>query len=521
LYVGALAAVTLSALFARLPGWNPESLWNDDLELTAILRADDFRTTMSVPAHSPPGFIAALWSASRLFGDPEWSVQLVPFLSGIAAVPVMGLAVRALTASHGLALLAAALAALNPLLAHYTVFVRSYALDFLVVALLLWMGGPVAAAGDAAVRRFASIAVLAGVGAFFSLPSVFLSFPLVNLGALRASMTRHRDAAPWVVAAAVYNLFVAAAYFLLRSRANPLVRERFRGSFLPLGSLEGILEFFSTNVMRLLASGLPSWGETKIWDPRTVSWPLVFVAAGLIGLMARKRSRGIALVIVAFFAIALAASALQVYPMGSARTDIYAFPVVIALCALGVHALTVWLPRREWIHGALGAAAIVYALVAPVRAEYWDVNDKRLIQYVVRHSTSADGLILSPAGTYLAAVYGPWPVAISTATNRSNATRAEIVRDRTLHLASNRMSLYDIRAFLTTSRPLRIWFVAFRTPGRVEARAFEELARYGYSVRAVERAVRGEVYLALLASGSEHQAAIDGALENGVAPPNR
>ena len=30
--------VALRALWARLPGWNPESLWNDDLVWGAIIR---------------------------------------------------------------------------------------------------------------------------------------------------------------------------------------------------------------------------------------------------------------------------------------------------------------------------------------------------------------------------------------------------------------------------------------------------------------------------------------------------
>ena len=49
----------------------------------------------------------------------------------------MALVVQSVTRDYGLAILAAALTALNPLLAHYTVFVHQYPFDFLVTALFL------------------------------------------------------------------------------------------------------------------------------------------------------------------------------------------------------------------------------------------------------------------------------------------------------------------------------------------------------------------------------------------------
>ena len=132
-----VVGVALRALWARLPGWNPESLWNDDLVWGAIVRGQDLQTVVTVPAHAPPGFLAALWGLLSLFRDPEWSLQLLPFVCGIVAIPVMACLVRRLTGDNALAILAACLTALNPLLAHYTVFVKQYSLGFLSTALLL------------------------------------------------------------------------------------------------------------------------------------------------------------------------------------------------------------------------------------------------------------------------------------------------------------------------------------------------------------------------------------------------
>ena len=115
-----VAAVAVRATLARLPGWNPESLWNDDLVYGAIIRGQDLWSVITAPIHVAPGLFVIWRWLYAVFPDPEWSLQILPFACGIAAIPVMALVVRNLTRDDGLALLAAALTALNPLLAHYT-----------------------------------------------------------------------------------------------------------------------------------------------------------------------------------------------------------------------------------------------------------------------------------------------------------------------------------------------------------------------------------------------------------------
>ena len=95
--VAVVAAVTLRALLARLPGWNPASLWKDDLVYGAIIRSQDFWSMVAAPIHSAPGPFVIWRVLYALFPDPEWSLQLLPFACGLAAIPVMALLVRKLT----------------------------------------------------------------------------------------------------------------------------------------------------------------------------------------------------------------------------------------------------------------------------------------------------------------------------------------------------------------------------------------------------------------------------------------
>ena len=166
---------------ARLPGWNPESLWADDLVYAAIIRSQDVWSMMTAPIHVAPGPFLIWRGLYALFPDPEWSLQLLPFACGIVSIAVMALVVQSVTRDYGLAILAAALTALNPLLAHYTVFVHQYPFDFLVTALFLLAAAHLLRnPGAFSPRLFGWVALGGGVAAFFSVTSVFMSFPTVT-----------------------------------------------------------------------------------------------------------------------------------------------------------------------------------------------------------------------------------------------------------------------------------------------------------------------------------------------------
>ena len=183
----AVVVVTVRAAVARLPGLDPASLWYDDLLIAATLRTD-FWSMLTVPLHISPGLLVVWRALYALFPDPEWSLQLLPFVCGIAGIPLMALVVRELTRDDGLAVLAAAMTALNPLLARYSVFVHQYAVEFTMTALFLLAATRLYSGrkSDLDPRRFVRVAFAAGLAPWFSVTSVFISFPLVNLAAVYA-----------------------------------------------------------------------------------------------------------------------------------------------------------------------------------------------------------------------------------------------------------------------------------------------------------------------------------------------
>jgi len=495
----AVALVAIRACLARLAGWNPESLWADDLVYGAIVRSEALGDMLAAPIHMAPGPFVIWRGLHALLPDPEWSLQLLPFSCAIASIPVMALVVWRLTADESLAATAAALTALNPLLAHYSVFVHQYPFDFLVTALFL-LAAATLRAGESGIdaRRFGWLAFGGGSAIFFSVTSVFASFPIVNLGALHAARgwpANRRRTIRILLSAAAYNAAVLAGYLLLRSRSNEIVRGDFAAGFMPLDSVGSAWGFLAANGRRMLELGLPSWSAVQIWDPATVSWPLPFLGLGLAWLLARRPTRFCGLVVGCFYAAFLAASALGVYPLGTGRPDIFAFPVAIALFAAGIHLCTTPLPRAKLFRLAAAAAVVSIAVANPLRAEYWDVDDAHLVAALEPALRPDDGLILSPTGAFLVAFYGRWPVTISATDRHSHGTMATIGRERTLYLFRGPSQAADVRRFLAGTRPERTWYVAFRT-GDSEAGIVEAIEAQRYRVREVRETERGRLYLA-------------------------
>ena len=498
--VAAVAAIAAQAGIARLPGWNPESLWADDLVYAAIVRSQDVWSMLTAPIHVAPGPFLIWRGLYTLFPDPEWSLQLLPFACGIASIPLMALVVWSLTRDYGLAMLAAALTALNPLLAHYTVFVHQYPFEFLVTALfLLAAASLVHNHNDVDPRRFGWLALGGGLAVFFSVPSVFASFPAVNLGAAFAARGWRGDRTRTVrilLSAAAYNAAVLAAYLFLSERANENVRGgRFASGFVPLTSVDSAWDFLARNGFRMLELGLPSWGQGDLLNPVTSSWSLPLVGLGLVWLLARRSTRFLGLVVLGFYAAFVTASALQIYPLGTGRPDIFAFPLSICLFAVGVRLATQALPARRLVRLAVATVVMAVALARPLHVEYFNVDDVHLVDHLAANLQSEDGLILSPSGAFLVAFYGDWPVTITGTDRHSHGTMATIGRSRTHYLFRGPSEVPSVERFMAESRPDRVWYVGFRSFG-TEAQVVDAIEARGCPAHAVRETRRGRLYLA-------------------------
>ena len=492
-----VVAVTWQAAMARLPGLNPESLWFDDFVYGAIIRSESFWNMLTAPIHVAPGLFVVWRGLHALFPDPEWSLQLLPFACSLAAIPVMTLAVRHVTDSVGLGLLAGGLTALNPLGAQHAVYVHQYAFDFLVTALFLLAASRVFDKHDTIdARRFAWMAFGGGAAIFFSVPSVFISASAMHVGAWIAfrNWTRDRDTAMCALrSTAAYDATVLVGYLFLRGRSNEAIRNTFADEFMPHDSAAAAADFLAEHGRRALEIALGFEGG--------VLWPLLLLGLGLIWLLSRPGTRSVGLTAISFYAAVLAANALGIYPIGGGRTDIFAFPVAICGFAAGVHLVTEALPRAVVYRTVIALTMMAMALVKPVDVTYRPATAARLIEELSTRARPEDALIMTWWGAFPAAYYGRWPVRIEGHAV-SNGVRALLVRDRTLHLPfvlnhSRGELRRDVARLLDTTQAKRVWFVSYLS-GWAPWQEFEVVGaveRNGMTMEAVARGIDGRLFL--------------------------
>jgi mannosyltransferase len=134
--LAALAGLVVAAAALRFPTLDLQSFWVDEGATVRLLRSDLDGLLDGIPEteKTPPLYYVLAWLWTRPFGTGEVGVRSLSALIGVLTVPVAFALGRELVSERA-GLLAAALAAVNPLLVWYSQEARAYALLVLLSAL--------------------------------------------------------------------------------------------------------------------------------------------------------------------------------------------------------------------------------------------------------------------------------------------------------------------------------------------------------------------------------------------------
>jgi len=474
----ASGAAVLWIAGTRMPALNPQTLWSDDVAVACLAKLDSLWTAMTVSAPLAPGFVALLWVVRRMIGDPEVSLQVLPLVFGFVGPVLTGIIVSRLTSSRVLGFIAVVLGLGTANLAQYSVFVKPYSLDYAMTALFLLLG--VSLFVDRRdVRLAAAAAGLAAV--MFSVPSVFLSLALVHLASLTPGL--HVRTSPpskrlrWGTVAGFDLLLAVSFVVILHSRSNPTLREWWSDSFAPATSLADLARFLSTTGWTAVREALP--------DPLGALAPLAGV--GLAALVISPRRRWFGLFVALVYAGVIAASMLQIYPIGigsKARVSIFAYPMTAVLVVVGFDALTRWLPIRALARAA-AAIAVVLTVARVTPPAYPKLDQIQLVRALESNAAADDAIVLNTPGASLAGYYMSWPLS-TRADQSSYGFAVEIERPRTLTLPRTAEEggpgLDVLDGFLAREHPARVYFFSVRrgtdaAENAIRARGFEEVRR--------------------------------------------
>lgn len=131
----------------------------------------------------------------------------------------------------------------------------------------------------------------------------------------------------------------------------------------------------------------------------------------------------------------VAASALQLYPLGGGRTDIFSYPLAMVAMAGLLHPLR-RVRSKVSIDGALAACLSLLLLLTlhSARAAYPGTQDAALVRRLGAIAQPFHGLLIYPHANWAVGLYGPWTPRLKKTDYYAHSFEVHPDRERTLVL---------------------------------------------------------------------------------------
>ncbi len=368
------------------------TIWYDEAVLLANILNKSYAELLGPLNHAvaaPPIFLWGLKLLSDICGDEPYCWRFVPFVCScgtlLLTVPLVR---RALSPSVGV--IAVALVALSDNHVWLGCTIRPYAGDALLTTALLYFY--FATRHWTATRRLALLAPLIPPILCTSYPAVFILGGLLLVWLPAAYRERFRGLAMWAFASTTALVTFAGLYF------GPIKNQRVAGLLLEWDS-----KFPNLNRPETLPWWLVETTTTTFqfcYNP--VGFYLGLVAPfGLLSLW-RTGRRGLAILLVTPFALAVIAAALKAYPYGFNRQMLFIAPCALLLGGLGIDAAFRYFPSKR-LHLLTGGSLLAISLFLPIFhiVKPWDRPDSSGAAAHIRTHRIAGDRVASDEQTYV------------------------------------------------------------------------------------------------------------------------
>jgi 4-amino-4-deoxy-L-arabinose transferase-like glycosyltransferase len=314
-------------------------VWGDEAFLAVSLLTRDFAGLLRPLEYfqlSPVGFLWAELAVFRALGGSEWSLRLIPFLSGlISLVWFARFASKVVDRRSALFALGIFAASFYPV--RHATEIKPYATDLMIAMMTLSLAWSLWLDRDS-LRKWVWLTLLIAVGVWFSYPLVFVA---TGMGSVLAFGVIRRPSRHAVAGLLAFGLIAGtsflASYLLVaspQSKAAPFYSElkTWEGAFPPLRQ-PWLLPYWLLDVHTGNMLAYPNGGKNfASLGPAF----LVFVGAWTLR---RSRPAFLAMLLSPLVPTLLAAC-LHRYPYGtSARTTLYMAPSFCLLAGIGLVSL--------------------------------------------------------------------------------------------------------------------------------------------------------------------------------------
>jgi hypothetical protein len=447
----ALAAAAVAAWLRRRQ-LGPPSLWTDDAWPALVTKVG--WSQVPVVGLTAPGFAAILKVWLHVTGFSETKAQSVAFTFGIAGPALVWLVCVARGLGRPAAALATAILVTAPASVVYSARVKQYTLDAAVVIVLLWLAWWLID-GPRERRRWVAFTLAAIVATALSSAIV----PVVCGGYLAALLAARRaDRATVVVGAehlVVYAVFGAAWWVtMLRPRLGTPLHDYWRAFYFQTDSPVDFLKSVAHTPTRF------DHGFADI-----PSFIIIVLAVAAAALVWRTR-REVAVLLITPIVVAIVLALVQLAPLGTGRTDLYLYPVVAVLLAVGASELT----RRAHIVGLLVVVVLIASMAASAKAPstYPQEDMKKAVDALVARAAPGDAIMVYYGGRYAFALYTPYPVSVYATTHQTDGFDVRIHRPHVILLPSyTDRSQYAAVVKSLSAHESRVWFIGTHGHGDV------------------------------------------------------
>ena len=390
---------------------------------------------------TPPLFLLAEKACLALLGRSELALRLPALLTALAALPLLWALARRVLAAPLVPLALLAFAAGFTFI-YYGSQVKQYAGDVTATLLVQWLALRLRAARPPSLRQWVGAALAGAVLPFCSHVSVLVlagcGAALVLLAALDAGRPRLQATAAVVAA---WALSCGLGLLLSEAALTPRV-----STFQHFFWHEGLLPLSPRLPMALAAALAERWANGLSW-PHPASLWVAFTLFGAGCLAARQR--GAALLLLAPWLVAVAASVAQQFPLRARLMD-FLVPSLLLFFFAGVQTLAGWVGRRSrplgWGVLALSALPVGYSLAHNL-PPYCAEDTKGLYTQLARARQATDAIYAYYGAGQSLRWYGP-PLGLRPATY----TLGHCYRQQP---GSARQYLREVDAF----RGRRVWVV--------------------------------------------------------------
>jgi hypothetical protein len=360
---------------------------------------------------------------AQLFGMGEISLRLLPFLCGIALLPLAWAVARRVLAPR-FALLALSMIVISPALVRESNNVKQYGWDAAIAALVLLLA--LRTLQRPSSRGAWTLIVAASIACICSMTGIFVVAPALLVLAYhhwrRGAQALARGFA-WVCVAAMALTLVPYVRLYRVVAASQYMQDFWRGSFVslaPFSAKSNNAMIAADAVWAFLASGRPlARGNAEL----TVAMHFVTVAVlglaavGAFTLLGKKP--WITIVMAAPLVLVIGASISGFYPM-RARLEVFLILPFAVLSGAGVE----WLSARlgDWVLPLGAASLLALGLVTVTVPSKWPYQWEEL-------RSVADSIALRPVGepVYVYANAGPAWLYYTTHWSRPDTARLSAV----------------------------------------------------------------------------------------------